>query len=245
MDITKQWLSQSNGCHKVMDVTKQWLSQSNGCHKDLEGGLARKLCFHIFNFHFLREDSHESFAFTSSTLTFWGKSRTKCVFERMHEMLCFAGQNVSRKMCGEACPADGWGADHGRIGSAVAVDLTVAASFSQLQLSKTEGSLARKRRFHIFKVQIWMEVSHESRTKALFSHLRLSDFEGNLAWKLRFHIFNCRRDLLWSCNFWCRCAEFYCVLQLVLCRSHWNGCVKFAWSRDCECNAIVFCGWTS
>ena len=27
----------------------------------------------------------------------------------MHEMLCFAGQNVSRKMDGEACPADGFG----------------------------------------------------------------------------------------------------------------------------------------
>ena len=27
----------------------------------------------------------------------------------MHEMQCFAGQNVSRKMGGEACPADGFG----------------------------------------------------------------------------------------------------------------------------------------
>ena len=27
----------------------------------------------------------------------------------MHEMPCFAGQNVSRMMCGEACPADGFG----------------------------------------------------------------------------------------------------------------------------------------
>ena len=26
----------------------------------------------------------------------------------MHEMLCFAVQNVSRKMDGEACPADGF-----------------------------------------------------------------------------------------------------------------------------------------
>ena len=41
----------------------------------------------------------------------------------MHEMLCFAGQNVSRKMDGEACPADGCGTrswpDHGQIGPAV------------------------------------------------------------------------------------------------------------------------------
>ena len=46
----------------------------------------------------------------------------------MHEMLCFAGQNVSRKMGGEACPAaDGVGtrsfvpgswSDRPRIGTA-------------------------------------------------------------------------------------------------------------------------------
>ena len=58
---------------------------------DFEGRLARKLHFHIFHFHFLREVSHESFAFTSythflrkvsqesfvftsSTFTFWGRS---------------------------------------------------------------------------------------------------------------------------------------------------------------------------
>ena len=39
--------------------------------------LARKLRFHIFNFQSLREVSHESFVFTSSTFRFWGKSRTK------------------------------------------------------------------------------------------------------------------------------------------------------------------------
>ena len=30
----------------------------------------------------------------------------------------------------------------------------------------------------------------------------------------------------WSCNLCSRCAKFYCVLQLGLCRSQWNGCVK-------------------
>jgi hypothetical protein len=30
---------------------------------------------------FLREVSHESFLFTSSTFRFWGKSPTKCVLE--------------------------------------------------------------------------------------------------------------------------------------------------------------------
>ena len=51
----------------------------------------------------------------------------------MREMLCFAGQSVSRKMDGEACPADSCEtvsaicSDHGRSGPAV--ELTVQASF--------------------------------------------------------------------------------------------------------------------
>ena len=43
----------------------------------------RKLHFHIFHFHFLREVSHESFVFTLSTFTFWGKSRTKALFSHL------------------------------------------------------------------------------------------------------------------------------------------------------------------
>ena len=35
----------------------------------------------------------------------------------MYEMLCFAKQNVSRKMDGEACPADGCGTRSFRLGS--------------------------------------------------------------------------------------------------------------------------------
>ena len=31
------------------------------------------------------------------------------------------------------------------------------------------------------------------------------------------------------------------VLQLSLCRSHWNGCVKVAWCRGCIRNTLVFC----
>ena len=47
-----------------------------------QGSLARQLRFHIVSVHFLREVSHESFAFTSSTFSFWGKSCAKCIFER-------------------------------------------------------------------------------------------------------------------------------------------------------------------
>ena len=37
-----------------------------------EGCLARKLCSHIFHFHFWREVSHESFICTSLTVGIWG-----------------------------------------------------------------------------------------------------------------------------------------------------------------------------
>ena len=43
-----------------------------------------------------------------------------------------------------------------------------------------------------------------------------------------------------SCNLCSHCAKFYCVSQLSLCRSQWNGCVKVP--RCCECarDTIVF-----
>ena len=40
-------------------------------------------------------------------------------------------------------------------------------------------------------------------------------------------------------------VEIYCVLQLSLCRSHSNGCVKVASCHGCMRNTIVFCSWTS
>ena len=106
----------------------------------------------------------------------------------MHEKLCFAGQNVSRIRCGEACPADGCGtrsvlpgpcSDRPRSGTPI-----VQASLSQFQLSKFEGNLARKL---LQPFGIW----RKSRTKASFSQLHLLKFERNLAWRLRFHSFNC------------------------------------------------------
>ena len=60
------------------------------------------------------------------------------------------------------------------------------ASFSHLQLSLLEGSVARKSRFHIINFHFLRDVSHESFvfTSSTFT------FEGSLARKLRFHIFN-------------------------------------------------------
>ena len=184
----------------------QWNCRFRHCLAQLklskfEGSLARKLRFHIFHFHFLREISHESFVFISSTVRsdfddFDGSLSRKLRFhifncpnltEVSHESFVFTSSTVGiwRK------------------------SLT-RASFSHLPLSDFEGGLARKLCFHIFNFQILREVSHESfvftsstvgiwrksRTKASFSHLSafsylpLSDFEGRLARKLRFHIFH-------------------------------------------------------
>ena len=74
--------------------------------------------------------------------------------------------------------------DHGRVGPAV--ELPARASFSRLELSKFEGSLARKLRCHIFP----SDVEARKLRFHIFHHLPLSDFEGCLARKLRFHIFH-------------------------------------------------------
>ena len=110
-----------------------------------EEGLARKLCFHIFNYHLLREASHENFfhifyfhvfresrtkssVFTTSTFSFGG---WPCMIVFLHLQ-----SGVFR--------------------------FRAKASFAQLGLSVLEGSLARKLRVHIFSFQFWRELSHES-----------------------------------------------------------------------------------
>ena len=62
----------------------------------LKGGLAWKLRFHIFPFHFLKDVSHESLVFKSSTFTFWGTSRTKALFS--HLQLLFFEAHLARKL---------------------------------------------------------------------------------------------------------------------------------------------------
>ena len=49
----------------------------------LERSLAQKLCFHTFHFQILRDVSHESFVFTSSTFRFGGGSCTKASFSHL------------------------------------------------------------------------------------------------------------------------------------------------------------------
>ena len=123
-------------------------------------------------------------------------------------MLCFARQNVSRMMCGEACPADGCGTPSFRVGSfsnrprsgtassgftftfwslQISRKSGTKASFSRLQQLEFEGCLHESFVFTTSTVGNW----RMSRTKASFSQLEQLEIEGCLAGKLRFHIVNC------------------------------------------------------
>ena len=50
---------------------------------EVEGSLARKLRFHLFNSWNLKEASHETFVFISSTSGIWRKPRTKPSFSSL------------------------------------------------------------------------------------------------------------------------------------------------------------------
>ena len=112
-----------------------------------EGGLAPKLRFHIFHFHFLRDVSHESFVFTSSAFSFWGKSCRTASFSHL-QLSDFEG-GLARKLCFHIFSF--------QLLREVLQDSFVftssafrlwgrsctKASFSHLQLSVFEGSVAR------------------------------------------------------------------------------------------------------
>ena len=121
-------------------------------------------------------------------------------------MLCFAGQNVSRKKDGEACQADGCETVSAMLGSwseRPRIGTACSGWIFALWIFKIWATLARKLRFHICYFHSLREVSHDSFvltsstftfwgkscTTALFPHLPLSLFEGSLARKLRLHIF--------------------------------------------------------
>ena len=87
----------------------------------LKGGLAWKLRFHIFPFHFLKDVSHESLVFKSSTFTFWGTSRTKALFS--HLQLLFFEAHLARKLRFTSSSFIFWGTSRTK------------ASFSHLALS--------------------------------------------------------------------------------------------------------------
>ena len=105
-------------------------------------------------------------------------------------MLCSAGQYVSRKMDGEACPADGCGtrsfkpgswSDRPRSGTASSGFIFTTWTCKIWRKSRTKASFS-----HLPLFRFWRKPG----TKALFSHLPLWDFEGSLARKLYSHIFH-------------------------------------------------------
>ena len=160
----------------------------------LERSLARKLWFHIFISHFLREVSHESFIFTSSTLTFEGKSRRKASFS--HLQLSDLEGSLARKLRFHDVSHEMrfWKLANAR--NAVLCNTksaTVAVCscrfrrrFANFKLIVFEGCLAQKLCFHSFNFHFLRDASHESFafTSSTFR------FGGSLARKLRFHIFN-------------------------------------------------------
>ena len=97
-------------------------------------------------------------------------------------------------------------------------------------------------------LKLWLRIALEWLRQADFAILALVVFLLKIilksASKSSFLCFGVEIRF-WSCNFRHRCAWFYCVLQLSLCRSHCNGCVKVAWCRGCMRNTIVFCSCIS
>ena len=159
------------------------------------GTAALKTCVHIFNCWNWKDASHESFAFTSSTLgiwrnhctasfvftsstfVFWRKPCTKASFSHLHSWSC---KDDSKESFVFTSSTFGFWRTPG-----------VQASFSHLQLLEFEGPLARKLRFHSLQL---VECEGMPRTKASFSCLlscKSWNVEGCLARKLRFHICNC------------------------------------------------------
>ena len=156
-------------------------------HHFSQEGLARKLRFHIFRFSDVEGTSH-----------------MKCGFEIVDARISKICRNKRvLEDGGEACQAGGCRTPSVRAGSwpdKPSVELTVQASFLQLEFSKLAGSLAQKLPLSYLDIQILKEVSHESfaftfsiftsctfrfgglpRTKVSLSHLRRSDFAGRLA----------------------------------------------------------------
>ena len=149
-----------------------------------EGTLTRKLRFHIFHFHFLKEISHESFVFTSPLSLFEGTLARKLRFhifhfhflkELSHESFVFTSPlslfegTLARKLRFHIF--------HFHILRELSQESFVFTSSTftcsgnsrtkafvfTSPLSLFEGTLARKLRFHIFQFHFSREVSHEMR----------------------------------------------------------------------------------
>ena len=200
MGVTEQWMSQnsgchkSNGCHRAMGVTELCMSQGNGCHRtgmskqrDVKAkgcqskGMSKQRDVTAKGCHSKGMTKQTGLIFLIWTFRLWRKSRTKAPFS--HLPFSLLDRNLAQKLLFHIF--------HFQI---------VRGSLAR-KLLFTQGSLARKLRFHIH-LQILRDASHKrsvftfaafrfwrrSRTNASFAHFPLSDLEGCLARKLRFHI---------------------------------------------------------
>ena len=113
-----------------------------------------------------KEVWHESFVFTSSTFSFWGKSRTKCVFEPDARDAVF---------CSTICALeDGWPGSERRVRNGLGCPWIMVESAPHC-------NCRFRRRFAKLECFVW-----KSRMKASFAHFQLSVFQGRLARELHF-----------------------------------------------------------
>ena len=196
-----EWLWMSESLN-MSERPKVWMSESLRIWLSENLDVSKFGCLNVWmseksrflNCRNLKDVSHESFVFTSSTVGIRRMSRTKASFSHL-QLLEFEGCLARRFVFKPSTAVGMWGMSGTK------------ASFSNLQLQlECEGCLARKLRSHIFNCRNLKGVSHESfvftsstvgmwgmsRTKASFSNLQLQlECEGCLARKLRFQTFNC------------------------------------------------------
>ena len=207
-----------------------------------QASLARKLRFHILHFHFFRQVSHESFVFTSSTLTFSGKSRTKASFSHLPLSLCQG--SLARKLRFHILHFHFFRQVSHESFVFTSSTLTFSgksrtkASFSHLPLSLFQASLARKLRFHIFSFVLhfhfFRQVSHESfvftssdfffSREVLHEMLQISDAVARSSFVLRNSVFADR--IVMAASRLLGAAAVCLVLWAFL--QYWSGCIKAA-----------------
>ena len=143
---------QSKEMSKQRHVKAKGCQSLKGCQSKGTGSLARKPRFHTFHFQILRDVSHESFVFTSSTFRSGGGSRTKASFSHLPLSLFEGG--LARKPRFYIFHVHFWrGVSHKSfVFTPSTFRFCTKASFSHTPLSDLEGG---------------------SRTKASLSHLPL------------------------------------------------------------------------
>ena len=155
---------------------------------EFEGGLARKLRFHLFSSWNLKEASQESFVFTNHGCDLNVRISTKhCVF-RVAEKSWLACATLSGVV------ALAWKCSW----TVRAVELMVPGDFFSSLMMLCYCVFACVETLCALELLHWrgvftswtLGIWRRPRTTASFSHLQFLEFEGAFARKLRFHIFN-------------------------------------------------------